>query len=123
MGGNGLVRKAVTAFCGSREAQQELAIASSGASGWLDVLRRANPDLRLDVDGAALFHHWSDDEWARGCYSAFDLPAAMSRPRLSEAVGRLAFAGEHTSSESATMEGALSSGLSAAEQVRAFLTT
>ncbi|MGI9624197.1 MAG: flavin monoamine oxidase family protein [Acidimicrobiales bacterium] len=120
-GGDGRVRKAVTAFCGSSEAQQKLAIGSSGASTWLDQLRRANPDLNLDGDTS--FHDWSADPWSQGCYSAFDLDAAESRSELSAPVGRLTFAGEHTSRESATMEGALASGLRAAEQVKAILPT
>ena len=38
-------------------------------------------------------------------------------PVLSKPVGRIFFAGEQTNTESATMEGALASGLRAAEQV------
>jgi monoamine oxidase len=115
MGGDGEVRPAVTAFCGSTQSQQNLATDSSDPSSWLDRLRSANPDLELVGDPVMV--DWSQEEWARGCYSAFDNPATDVIPLLSKPVGRLCFAGEHLAEESATMEGALTSGLHAAEQI------
>lgn len=118
-GGDGDVRRAVTAFCGSVQAQQNLDTRDSDPSVWLDRLGRANPDL--EFVGDPLMVDWSLDEWARGCYSAFDNPATDTIALLSKPVGRLFFAGEHTTDESATMEGALVSGVRAAEQVAADL--
>ena len=119
-GGDGDVRPVVTAFCGSTEAQQNLDTKNSDPSVWLEKLSSANPDL--EFVGDPLMVDWSLDEWAQGCYSAFDNPATDVIPLLSKPVGRLFFAGEHTTDESATMEGALVSGLRAAEQVALTLT-
>jgi monoamine oxidase len=114
-GKDGVVRRAVTAFCGSKQAQQNLATNSNDPSTWFGKLQSANRDLEF-VDGPIMVD-WSQDEWARGCYSAFDNTATDMIPLLSQPVGRLFFAGEHTAERSATMDGALSSGLRAAQQV------
>jgi predicted NAD/FAD-dependent oxidoreductase len=108
-------RSALTAFCGSKEAQQNLATNSYDPSIWFNKLQSANPDL--DFVGDPILVDWSQDEWARGCYSAFDNRATDLIPLLTVPVGRLFFAGEHTAVESGTMEGALASGLRAAEQI------
>jgi monoamine oxidase len=116
--GNGkgdVPRSALTAFCGSKQAQRNLATNSYDPSTWLNKLRSANPDL--DFVGDPILVDWSQDEWARGCYSAFDNKATDLIPLLSLPVGRLFFAGEHTAIESGTMEGALASGLRAAGQI------
>ena len=105
-------RSAVTAFCGSKQAQRNLATDSNDPSIWLNKLRSAMPDL--DFVNDPIMVDWSQDEWARGCYSAFDNRATDLIPLLSQPVGRIFFAGEHTAVESATMEGALASGLHAA---------
>ncbi|MCP5101503.1 MAG: FAD-dependent oxidoreductase [Chloroflexi bacterium] len=60
---------------------------------------------------------WSQDDLARGCYSAFDNPATDIIPQLAKPIGRLFFASEYTDQDSATMEGALASGLRAAREV------
>ena len=62
-------------------------------------------------------YDWSQDEWARGCYSAFDNRATDTIGLLTERNGRIFFAGEHTADHSATMEGAMASGVRAAGQV------
>jgi monoamine oxidase len=61
---------------------------------------------------------WSNDKWAKGCYSAFSNHAADNIPHLTKSVGSVFFAGEHTAFRSATMDGAIESGLRAANQVR-----
>jgi monoamine oxidase len=114
-GEGGVPRSAVTAFCGSKQAQQKLATNSYDPSIWLNKLQSANPDL--DIMGDPIMVDWSQDEWTRGCYSAFDNKATDLIPFLSLPVGRLFFAGEHTAVESGTMEGALASGLRAARQI------
>ena len=73
------------------------------------------PDLSFVND--PIMVDWSQDEWARGCYSAFDNRATDLIPFLAQPVGRIFFAGEHTAVASATMEGALASGLQAARQI------
>ena len=108
-------RSAVTAFCGSRQAQRNLVTDGNDPALWLNRVQSANPDL--DFVNDPIMVDWSQDEWARGCYSAFDNRATDLIPLLSLPVGRLFFAGEHTAVESGTMEGALASGLGAARQV------
>jgi monoamine oxidase len=111
----GAPRSAVTAFCGSKQAQQNLATNSNDPSIWTSKVRAAMP--QLDFVDDPIMVDWSQDEWARGCYSAFDNRATDMIPLLSQPVGRVFFAGEHTAVESATMGGALASGLQAAEQI------
>ncbi|MEM7111588.1 MAG: NAD(P)/FAD-dependent oxidoreductase [Chloroflexota bacterium] len=115
-GENGQVRTAVTAFCGSHQAQQNLATNSNDPTTWFQQLQSANPDVSFTTP--PLMVDWSQDEWARGCYAAFDNPATDIFPLLSQPVGPLFFAGEHTAEQAGTMEGALASGLRAAEQVK-----
>lgn len=116
--GNGqgdVARSVVTAFCGSRQAQRNLATDSGDPSIWLNKLQSANPDV--DFAGDPILVDWSLDIWAGGCYSAFDNAATDQIPHLTTPVGRLFFAGEHTVEDSGTMEGALTSGLHVARQI------
>lgn len=115
IGEGGMPRSAVTAFCGSEQAQRNLATNGNDPSIWLNRLYSAIPDL--DFANHPIMVNWSQDEWARGCYSAFDNRAADLMPLLSQPVGRMFFAGEHTAVKSGTMEGALTSGFRAARQV------
>ena len=61
---------------------------------------------------------WLDDPWAQGAYSVL-MPRDADEPSLlSEPVGRVVFAGEHTSPDwSGTIEGAIRSGERAAGDV------
>jgi len=114
-GEKGVRRSAVTAFCGSKLAQQNLATNNGDPLIWLNKLRSAMPDLEFVNE--PIMVDWSQDEWARGCYSAFDNKATDMIPLLSQPVGRIFFAGEHSVEYSATMEGALASGQQATEQI------
>ena len=114
-GQEGLPRSAVTAFCGSKEAQRNLATNSDDPSTWLSKLQSATPELEFVGDPVMV--DWSQDEWARGCYSAFDNKATDLIPHLSQPAGRIFFAGEHVAQRSGTMDGALTSGLHAAQQI------
>ncbi len=114
-GEKGSPRSAATAFCGSTEAQQNLATNSHDPSIWFSKLRSAMPEVDFLNDPNMV--DWSQDEWTGGCYSAFDNKATDLIPLLTQPVGRIFFAGEHTAEESATMEGALTSGFRAARQV------
>jgi monoamine oxidase len=77
------------------------------------------PDLELDP-GGVLLSTWEDDPWARGAYSARSRSAPLDSAELARPVGPLAFAGEHSAGDwHGLMEGALRSGLRAAEDVLA----
>jgi monoamine oxidase len=115
-GEGGKVRKVITAFCGSGQPQEKLATNSGEPAVWFEELKSANPDL--DFEGEPVMVDWSNDKWARGCYSAFSNQAADDIPHLTKSVGNIFFAGEHTAYNSATMDGAIESGLRAANQVR-----
>ena len=62
---------------------------------------------------------WGEDPLARGSYSAWDERSLAMSGRFRRTVGLVAFAGEHTAEpeHTGTMEGALRSGVRAAEQV------
>ncbi len=64
---------------------------------------------------------WNDDRWAGESYSALTVEHAPGDDRLiAGPIGRVHFAGEHTAGAWAgLMEGALRSGLRAAEEVLA----
>jgi monoamine oxidase len=64
---------------------------------------------------------WEDDPWAKGGYAVFDPSFEPAlRPWLARPVGRIVFAGEHTSERwQGYMNGAVESGHRAAAEVRA----
>ena len=67
---------------------------------------------------AETVHSWQDDPWSRGAYaspSGAALAAYGMAVRVRE--GRIHFAGEHASDTRAWMQGALASGLRAAEEI------
>jgi monoamine oxidase len=105
----------VTAFCGTNNARDKLNTESKDPSLWVSRLKSAIPDVVFMDD--PIMVNWSQEEWAGGCYSAFDNAAADQIPYLSKQVGRLFFAGEHTDEDSGTMQGAIASGLRAARQI------
>jgi monoamine oxidase len=112
---SGSVRPVVTAFCGSDLALKNLNIESRDPSLWISRLESTIPNLDFTDD--PIMVDWSREEWAGGCYSAFDNASTDMIPHLSQPVGRLFFAGEHTDEDSGTMQGAISSGLRAAGQI------
>ena len=61
---------------------------------------------------------WSEDPWARGGYASF-APGQIFAflPVIARPEGRMHFAGEHTSRLSTSMDGALESGVRAAEEI------
>ena len=116
---SGQVQPVVHSFIGSSPALAGLNVAS-GPGEWLDALRALRPDLDLAVDGA-LVSTWDDDPWATFAYSGL---GAASRPGddqiIGAPIGRVHIAGEHTAGEwSGLMEGALRSGLRAADEIHA----
>lgn len=121
-GADGIVQPVVSAFAGSCPALERLRV-EEGAAYWLKRLCALRPDLEIDPDGAdgALLSTWADDPWARGVYSVL---TPTTPPGNGDALARpiacLHFAGEHTAGPwSGFMEGALRSGIRAAEEILA----
>ncbi len=85
----------------------------------LSQVERVHPRMREVYEGGAV-KCWDDDRWARGAYAYFR-PGQMTEilPLVPLAEGRVHFAGEHASAYPHWMEGALQSGLRAAEEVSA----
>jgi monoamine oxidase len=113
----GHARATVAAFAGSPSAQEKLRTASGRPEAWMERLRALNPDVSFS--GEVVLKTWADDPFARGSYSSFDDRSWDRIPLLSRNVGRIAFAGEHTAAphDYGTMNGAILSGLRAAEDV------
>ena len=90
----------------------------AGPERWLARARAAAPDLDLDPE-SALLSTWHDDPWARGGVLGRVGEPCRSTPRRStRPVGPLSFAGEHTAGAwHGLMEGALRSGVRAAQQL------
>ena len=92
--------------------------ATEGPEQWIAEVGALWPELELDAGGATVTT-WLDDPWAQGAYSVLMSRDADEPSPLSEPVGRVVFAGEHTSPDwSGTIEGALRSGERAATDVR-----
>ncbi len=108
---SGRLLPVAASFAGSATALERLAV-STGAATWAGAVRRLRPDLPLTDDEPVL------STWPGGAYSARSLASPLDDDALARAVGRLAFAGEHTAGEwHALMEGALRSGLRAADEI------
>lgn len=83
----------------------------------LGQIEKVHPGIR-DHASAGFYRHWGSDPHALGAYSV-PAPEQVERflPELQKPHGRIHFAGEHTSILSATIEGALRSGVRAAEEI------
>ncbi|MGE3885845.1 MAG: flavin monoamine oxidase family protein [Vicinamibacterales bacterium] len=76
----------------------------------LDRMERAHPGTKAHFEASAS-HSWIDDPWSRGASAEFHAGQLSRHLRaLRTPVGRLYFAGEHTSPWSGWMNGALESG-------------
>jgi monoamine oxidase len=116
LGADGEPLPFVAAFAGTPDALDALEV-GRGPDRWLASLERLRPDLELDLGGAAI-STWADDRWARAAYSARSAASPMDTDALVRSVGALRFAGEHTAGEwHGLMEGALRSGVRAAQQL------
>lgn len=81
-------------------------------------MERIYPEIRGQVERETTIC-WDEDPWARGGYPWFR-PGEMSKlmPHIAAPEGRIHFAGDHASARPGWMEGALESGLRAADEVR-----
>lgn len=117
--GSGDVQPVVHCFSGSAPALAALQV-EAGPRTWAERVRDVRPDLELDPEQAVVTT-WSDDPYSREAYTAM---TTDWRPEDDEViqrpVGALHFAGEHTAGDwSGLMEGALRSGVRAADEVLA----
>ena len=109
---------AACSFAGTATALRLLDV-DGGPAAWAGAVARLRPDLVL-AGAEPVLSTWHDDPWARAAYSARSLASPLADEALARPVGPLAFAGEHTAVEwHALMEGALRSGLRAADEVLA----
>jgi monoamine oxidase len=83
----------------------------------LDDVAKIHPRIR-DVYEVGASHAWYGDRWARGAFAMF---APGQQTELQESIvapeGRILFAGEHCSLYHAWIQGALESGIRAAQQI------
>ena len=118
-GEDGHPRKVIASFAGSAMAQETLETAAGRSHPWLERLEAMNRDVTFV--GEPLMYAWAGDPFAIGCYSAWDNTSWDRHDVFARAVDRLAFAGEHTAGPShhGTMNGAVRSGVRAAQQILA----
>jgi len=116
LGADGEPAPFVVGYTGTLPAIEALG-GSEDPDRWVAALLALREDLDLEADGA-LLSSWDDDPWVGGSYSARTVSSPLRDDDLARPIGRLFFAGEHTAGEwHGLMEGALRSGLRAAEQV------
>ncbi|MGN6791420.1 MAG: flavin monoamine oxidase family protein [Streptosporangiaceae bacterium] len=117
--GSGQVQPVLHAFAGTEEGLAALKV-SDGPVAWAQQVSALRPELAVDAD-RALLTTWNDDPWAGESYTALTIERAPGDDQLIAApVGRVHFAGEHTAgSWAGLMEGALRSGVRAADEVLA----
>jgi monoamine oxidase len=115
----GEVQPVLHAFGGTEAGLAALAVAG-GPARWASRAAALRPELVLDLDRAILTT-WNDDRWAGESYSAHTVEVADGDDDLIAApAGRVHIAGEHTAgSWAGLMEGALRSGVRAANEVLA----
>jgi monoamine oxidase len=118
-GADGAPRRCLASFAGSPAAMATLGLDRGKVEPWLDRVLAMNPGIA--TVGEPVMYVWEDDPFTLGSYSAWDAAAWERRDDGAAPVGRMIFAGEHTAGADhyATMEGALRSGLRAAEQALA----
>jgi len=87
----------------------------------VEYLDKVHPGLKQNFEGGTSAC-WDDDPWSLGAW-AYYAPGDMTTlfPYVAKPEGRVHFAGEHTSGLGATLEGAVQSGIRAANEVTATL--
>lgn len=113
----GSVAPVLSCFAGSAPGLAALDVAA-GPRRWQDAVRTIRPDLAF-AEQPALLSTWADDPFARGAYTDRSPSTSDADERaLRAAVGSVSFAGEYTDPDyTGLMEGALRSGLRAADEV------
>jgi monoamine oxidase len=83
----------------------------------LEQMSKVHPDIAEYYEGG-MSKSWQLDPYSLGAYSLF-LPGQITSwlPEIRRPEGRIHFAGEHTSIYSASMEGAIESGIRAAKEI------
>jgi len=117
--GSGEVQPVLHAFAGTERCLSGLDVAR-GPATWAERAGALRPELAVDPT-RALLTTWNDDPWAGESYSALTTSvAAGDNEVVATSAGRVHFAGEHTAGAwSGLMEGALRSGIRAADEVLA----
>lgn len=107
----------VGCFGGPEASLQAMAI-DDGPEKWLKSLALLRPELPLDLS-QVLLSSWHNDPWVGGVYSVRKLSAPVDNTSMvAQQFERLHFCGEHTSQDYyGYMEGALQSGLRAAQEI------
>jgi monoamine oxidase len=104
------VQRVASCFAGSPPALERLRV-EDGTSTWTSSLARLRPELALHADGSVL-STWDDDPWVRAAYSTRAPGVEAWAP-----AGPFHVCGEHTAGPArGLMDGALASGLRAAEE-------
>ena len=116
---DGVGARSLNGWAGSGPVLEALKV-EDGPERWLNQVAEIWPSLHVDRDGAMLTV-WEQDPWSRGAYSV--LPSVEDARGTTAALGtdRIVLAGEHTAEPewTGTMEGALRSGMRAAEELNA----
>ncbi|MGA0123250.1 MAG: flavin monoamine oxidase family protein [Gaiellales bacterium] len=115
--------RVVGSWIGGEPVLDRLAV-RDGPERWIAAVRELWPELPLDEGLRPRLTRWIDAEWTGGSYSVIGaLPDGRDRHPVGDAVGPIAFAGEHTAPApwTATIEGAIRSGARAADDVRLIL--
>jgi monoamine oxidase len=116
LGAEGRPAPFLVGYTGTRAAIDALG-GSQDIERWVAALVALRLDLDLDPANA-LLSSWHDDPWVGGSYSARSIASPLRDDNLTQPIGPLFFAGEHTAGEwHGLMEGALRSGRRAAAQV------
>ena len=116
---SGAVQPIAHCFSGSAAALEGLGV-TRGPQPWVNALTDLRPDLELVADDAVL-STWDDDPWATFAYTGVGTDDRAGDEDIIRApLGRVHFAGEHTAGAWAgLMEGALRSGVRAADEIHA----
>ena len=117
---DGVGGSVVNAWAGAAPVLGELGVID-GPGGWLERLGALWPELDTEPNGA-LLTDWQRDPWARGAYSVLpDVGDPTAVAAAAAPAPNLLFAGEHTAVPewTGTMEGALRSGIRAADELLA----
>ena len=113
-------RAVLEAFISGPNARRAAAMEPEARVAWaLGDAERVHPGIASRFEHGASYC-WDADPWARGDYAWF-APGEMRAflPHLARPEGRIHFAGDHTSPQPGWMQGALASGIRAADEVHA----